>query len=50
VAPWVGLAAVLGTMQLASYLQHPRADHPTLVVLAGWLWLGWHVFVRVDWQ
>jgi hypothetical protein len=21
-----------------------------LLVLAGWLWLGWHVFVRVDWQ
>jgi len=20
-----------------------------LVLLAGWLWLGWHVFVRVDW-
>ena len=19
-----------------------------LLVLAGWLWLGWHVFVRVD--
>jgi Family of unknown function (DUF6186) len=21
-----------------------------LLLLAGWLWLGWHVFVRVDWQ
>jgi hypothetical protein len=21
-----------------------------VVVLAGWLWLGWHLFVRVDWQ
>lgn len=21
-----------------------------LVVLAAWLWFGWHVFVRVDWQ
>lgn len=20
-----------------------------LLVLAGWLWLGWHLFVRVDW-
>ena len=20
------------------------------LVYAGWLWLGWHVFVRVDWQ
>jgi Family of unknown function (DUF6186) len=21
-----------------------------VALLAGWLWLGWHVFVRVDWQ
>ncbi|HWC12123.1 MAG TPA: DUF6186 family protein [Acidimicrobiales bacterium] len=21
-----------------------------LVLLAGWLWLGWHLFVRVDWR
>jgi hypothetical protein len=21
-----------------------------LLVLAGWLWLGWHLFVRVDWR
>lgn len=21
-----------------------------LVLLAGWLWVGWHVFVRVDWR
>ena len=21
-----------------------------LVVLTGWLWLGWHIFVRVDWH
>jgi hypothetical protein len=21
-----------------------------LVLLAGWLWLGWHIFVRVDWR
>jgi hypothetical protein len=20
------------------------------VLLAGWLWLGWHLFVRVDWS
>ena len=20
-----------------------------LVVVAAWLWLGWHLFVRVDW-
>ena len=21
-----------------------------LALLAGWLWLGWHLFVRVDWR
>jgi Family of unknown function (DUF6186) len=21
-----------------------------LVVLAGWLWIGWHLFVRVHWR
>jgi len=21
-----------------------------LIVLAAWLWLGWHLFVRVDWR
>ncbi len=21
-----------------------------LVLVAGWLWLGWHLFVRVDWR
>jgi hypothetical protein len=21
-----------------------------IVVLAAWLWLGWHLFVRVNWQ
>ena len=21
-----------------------------LVLIAGWLWLGWHLFVRVDWR
>ena len=20
------------------------------IIVAAWLWLGWHVFVRVDWQ
>ncbi|HET6832628.1 MAG TPA: DUF6186 family protein [Acidimicrobiales bacterium] len=20
------------------------------VLLAAWIWLGWHLFVRVDWQ
>ena len=21
-----------------------------LLLIAGWLWLGWHLFVRVDWR
>lgn len=21
-----------------------------LALLAGWMWLGWHLFVRVDWR
>jgi Family of unknown function (DUF6186) len=21
-----------------------------MVVVAAWLWLGWHLFVRVDWR
>ncbi|MGH2395065.1 MAG: DUF6186 family protein [Candidatus Limnocylindria bacterium] len=21
-----------------------------ILMLAGWLWLGWHIFVRVDWR
>ncbi len=29
-APWAGLAVALGAVQLVSYLQQPRADHPTL--------------------
>jgi hypothetical protein len=27
---WVGLAAALGLWELASFLHHSRADHPTL--------------------
>jgi hypothetical protein len=34
VAPWAVLAAVAGAWQLAAYLQHPRADHPTVSSLA----------------
>jgi len=34
VAPWVGMAAATGALQLVSYLQHPRTDHPTLSSLA----------------
>ena len=34
IAPWAGLAAVAGAWQLAAYLQHPRADRPTVSSLA----------------
>jgi len=27
---WAGLAAALGLWELSSFLQHPRAEHPTL--------------------
>ena len=32
------LAAALGRRSMRLLLQ------------AGWLWIGWHVFVRVDWR
>ena len=34
IATWAALAAIAGAWQLAAYLQHPRADHPTLSSLA----------------
>ena len=41
VQPWGILGAVLAGWELAAYLQHPRADHPTLSALAGQV-LDWH--------
>jgi hypothetical protein len=41
-----GLTATFGEA-LSSWLRRPAVR---LVVLAGWLWLGWHLFVRVDWR
>ena len=32
--PWAVLFALLAGWELAAYLQHPRADHPTLSALA----------------
>lgn len=32
---------------LTALLQRPVTRW---LLLAGWLWVGWHVFVRVDWQ
>jgi hypothetical protein len=34
IATWAALAATAGAWQLVAYLQHPRADHPTLSSLA----------------
>jgi hypothetical protein len=34
IAAWAALAVAAGAWQLAAYLQHPRADHPTLSSLA----------------
>jgi hypothetical protein len=34
IVPWAALAVVAGAWQLAAYLQHPRADHPTVSSLA----------------
>ncbi len=38
--PWAILCAVLAGWEVAAYLQHPRADHPTLSALADQL-LDW---------
>jgi Family of unknown function (DUF6186) len=27
-----------------------RSRAARFALLAAWLWLGWHLFVRVDWQ
>lgn len=27
-----------------------RRQPMRLLLQAGWLWIGWHVFVRVDWH
>lgn len=37
VVPWALLATGAGAWQLAAYLQHPRADHPTLSSLTNTL-------------
>lgn len=37
--------------RLSQVLSRGLARPPVrLAVLAAWLWLGWHVFVRVDWR
>lgn len=87
-ALWAVLLAAVVGWELVTYIQRPRAEHPTLsvfanrvldphpvralgflvwlagatlltrfrtrwrparwVLLAGWLWLGWHLFVRAS--
>lgn len=46
VASWAVLAVVAGAWQLAAYLQHPRADHPTISSLTNAL-LDSHVMRAV---
>ena len=59
----LGYAALLGTMALLEARARRRPDGPTagrvlgvllrhpagqLLARAAWLWLGWHLFVRVS--
>jgi hypothetical protein len=37
IAKWVALATIACAWELASYLQHPRADHPTVSSLADYV-------------
>jgi hypothetical protein len=40
-----------GSATFADALTTPlRSRAARVVLLASWLWLGWHLFVRVDWQ
>jgi hypothetical protein len=41
-----GTTATLGATLSAVLRRRPAR----LLLLAGWLWLGWHVFVRVKWR
>ena len=37
--------------RLSHVLSTALARRPVrLALLAAWLWLGWHLFVRVDWR
>jgi Family of unknown function (DUF6186) len=40
-----------GTTTSGDVLRRGLRWHPfRLALLVAWLWLGWHLFVRVDWQ
>lgn len=39
---WAAFAEALGAVRAAPVAR--------VLLQAGWLWLGWHVFVRVDWR
>jgi len=41
-----GPPATLGATLSAVLRRRPAR----FLLLAGWLWLGWHIFVRVDWR
>jgi len=41
-----GTTATFGATLSAVLRRRPAR----LLLLAGWLWLGWHVFVRVNWR
>ena len=41
-----------GGARLSQVLTSSLAHRPVrlALLLAAWLWVGWHVFVRVDWR
>ena len=41
-----GRTATLGQALTAALARRPFR----VVLVAGWLWVGWHVFVRVEWR
>ena len=43
---WAPRTPTFGEL-LTALLQRPVTRW---LLLAGWLWIGWHVFVRVDWH
>jgi hypothetical protein len=61
--PWAALLGLLAALEAAAYFSSPRRDHPTLssmadavmgthwgraALFAGWLLLGWVLFLRRD--
>lgn len=48
-ARWPGRTGGVATLSslLAAALRRPVVR---ALAMAAWLWLGWHLFVRVDWR